>query len=158
MRPPKYPLSVLAQVRGRTLEEAVRRLSRAVKARIAAASVLEEAEALRREHQRAAAHADEGERAALARGELTAADLARAGAWARRVEAERANLDAGVTRAASAEAEAAGAESEAQALLTLRRADANAVDRDRARWEAHEKYAAEAKAEEAAAESWRRKR
>jgi colicin import membrane protein len=158
MRPPKYPLELLAEVRKRAVDAAVRRLASAVKARDAAARARQAAEDARREHERAAARVREGERDALERGELRAADLARGETWASRIAAERARLSAGVDRAKSAEAEASDGQLKAQAGVASRRSEADVVEKDRSRWDDARRKAAEAREEDVASEAWRPKR
>jgi hypothetical protein len=158
MRPPKYPLESLARVRQRAVDAAMGLLSSAVKARDAATRARQTAEQTHRDHERAAACVQEGERHALERGDLRAADLAREATWALRMASERARLSTGVERTKAAEAEATGAQLEAQAGVASRRADADVVAKDRARWDDARKKSAEARDEEAASEGWRPKR
>ncbi|MGO9834583.1 MAG: hypothetical protein ACLP1X_10230 [Polyangiaceae bacterium] len=158
MRPPKYPLAPLAEVRKRAVDSAVRRLSSAVKTREAAERARQAAEDARHEHERAAARVRGGERDALERGDLCAADLARGETWGLRVASERARLSAGVERATSAEAVASDGQLEAQAGVASRRSEADVVAKDRERWDDARRKAAEAREEEAASEAWRPKR
>ncbi len=158
MRRPRYPLEPLADLRARKVEGAVQGLAKAVTQREQA-----EHERVRREQDRAAQEAKaarvvQEEREALARGELQAADLARAHAWQLRSESEHAALTNAVEQARAAEAGALKAEGEARDQVAARRADADVVDRDRARWTDAERKRADAKEEEAMAEAFRPRR
>jgi len=158
MRPPRYPLEPLVEVRKRAADVATRRLSGAVKTREAATRARHAAEEARGEHERASSRVREAERCALERGELRAADLARAETWGLRVAADHARLSEGVERARATEARASDAHLEAQAGASSRRAEADVVAKDRARWEDQRRKSAEARDEEAASEGWRPKR
>jgi hypothetical protein len=158
MRPPKYALEPLAQLRDRKVEEAARALAQAVGEREAAEAERARADQARAGHERAVRGARVAERQVLERGELTAADLARADAWEIRVAAERAAHDASLARARDAEARAQAKEQGARELVASRRADAKVVANDRARWQDAQRKRAEARDEEAAAEGRRPKR
>ncbi len=158
MRPRRYPLESLAEVRQRAVDVATGRLSSAVKARDAATKARQAAEQMRLDHERAAAHVKEAERDALGRGDLRAADLAREATWELRIATERARLSTGVDRTKAAEAEASDGQRTAQIGVASRRADADVVAKDRARWDDARKKSAEARDEEAATEGWRPKR
>jgi hypothetical protein len=153
----KYPLEPLARVRAHAVDAQAIDLARAVRAR-------EQAEAERRTADDARGRAEAGarevrlaEEAALARGALTVADLARADAWEVRVRAEGAALYEAVARAAESEAVAIGTEAAAQKALAQRRADADVVDKDRARFDGEQRRREDDRAEEDAAEAWRPK-
>jgi hypothetical protein len=158
MRPPRYPLESLAEVRRRALDVATTRLSGAVKKHDAATRARLAAEEVRRDHERAEARAREAERAALEGGELRAADLARAETWGLRVASERVKLSAGVDRAKAAEAEACDGQLQAQAGAALRRSEADVIKKDRARWDDARKKSAEKREEDAVSEGWRPRR
>lgn len=158
MRRLQYPLEPLADVRERQVDDAVRGLAAAVTQREAAAR---RARAVEQAAASQAASADavkRVEREALGRGELTAADLARAHAWELRAEAERAALAAEHERARAAERAASDAEDRSREELARRRADADVVAKDRARWETAQRKRADAREEEAMAEAFRPKR
>jgi hypothetical protein len=158
MRPPRYPLEPLAQLRQDQVEAAVRGLAAAVAGRDAAERVRSGAEQRRQAHQAAAAHVRDAEGEALARGELRAADLARAGAWEVRVASERDALASDLERAAGAEARARAVEEKARGEVAERKAGAEVVAADQTRWREALRKKGEAKEEEAAEEAFRRKR
>jgi len=158
MRPPRYPLEPLSEVRKRALDAATSRLRGAVKKRDAAARARQAAEQVRQEHERATDRVRDAEREALGRGDLRAADLATAETWGLRVELERAKLGAAVERAKAAEAEASDVQLQAQAGAALRRSEAEVIKKDRARWDDARKKSAEAREEDAMSEGWRPRR
>lgn len=158
MRRPRYPLEPLAEVRARKVEGAVQGLAKAVAQRERAAEQRQQSEQRRDAHDTHAARVSEAERGSLERGELRAADLARAHAWQLRAAAERAALAAEVERAHGVEADAVKGEGTARLQVAERRADADVVEKDRARWTAEGRKRAEAKEEEAMAEAFRPKR
>jgi hypothetical protein len=158
MRRPTYPLESLAALRERKVEGAVQGLAQAVARREQAEGERRELEQKRAAQEAKAASVVDGERGSLERGELCAADLARAHAWQLRSEAERAALMAEVDRARAAEGDAVKGEGAARAQVAERRADADVVEKDRARWTAGERKAADAKEEEAMAEAFRPRR
>jgi len=158
MRPPRYPLEPLAEVRKRALHVATESLSGAAKKRDAAARARQAAEGARHEHERAAAQVRDAERRALERGELRVGDLSLEATWDLRIQSERARLHASVERAKAAETEATHARSQAQARAQICRSEADVVEKDRARWEGARKKSAEAREEEAVSDGWRPKR
>jgi hypothetical protein len=158
MRRPQYPLQPLANVRERQVDDAVRGLATAVAQREGAARRVRAAQRAAESHAAAVDGVKRAERAALGRGELTAADLAHAHAWELRTDAERAALAADQERARAAESAASEAESRSREELARRRADADVVAKDRARWETVQRKRADAKEEEAMAEAFRPKR
>jgi ATPase subunit of ABC transporter with duplicated ATPase domains len=158
MFPPKYPFSQLAAVRNKRVDDARHDLANKTTAHAAAERDRRAAEDNRDAHDAAAAFVRDVEANALARGELRAADLARADAWEVRIGAENAALALQVDRARVSEAGALEGEQRTRALLASRRADADAVAKDRARWSDGLRKRAEAKEEEAASEAWRPKR
>jgi hypothetical protein len=157
MRPPRYPLETLAAQRARKVEVAVKGLAQAVASRERAEELRSEREQERGAHEAKAARVITAERQSLARGELCAADLARAHAWQLRDEAERAALQSEALRAATLEVQARESESLARDEVSAKRADADVVEKDRARWTAQAQKRADAKEEEAAAEAFRRR-
>ncbi len=158
MRPRKYPLEALADLRHRRVEEATGVLGSAIRARDAAERLLRAAE-LRREGQaQAVAGVRKAELEMLDRGDLCALDLARADAWGIRTAAERKILTAGVDQAQAAEAQAREGQAKAQASVASRRADAQVLAGHRSRWDEEHRRALEASEEEAAFEAWRPKR
>lgn len=158
MRRLQYPLEPLANVRERQVDDAVRGLATAVSQREAAARRAQAAEQAAESHAAAVERVKREEREALGRGELTAADLARAHAWELRVEAERTALAGQQERARAAESAASDAEGRSREELARRRTDADVVAKDRARWETAQRKRADAKEEEAMAEAFRPKR
>jgi len=157
VRPKKYPLDPLAQLRAKQVDDATRELAATVKAREEA----ERAEALARsERQRLAEESKavrDAERAALERGELRASDLMNADAWALRAREEEAMAARREIEATKRTGAAKVGEEHARDRTAQRRADADVVERDRAKWEDRERRVTEAKAEEAAEEAWRRR-
>lgn len=158
MRKRQYPLESLADQRVRQVNEAVKGLATAVSARDAAEKRRIQIEERKAEHAARADGVRASERALLERGELTAADLARAHAWQLRVEGEAAALSADQERARATEVAATDAQRQAQTQVAARRADADVLDKHRARWTEGERKRAEAAEEEAAAEAFRPRR
>jgi hypothetical protein len=158
MRPRKYPLDSLAAQRARKVEGAAVGLAKAVAERERAEVERVAAEQKRAAQEARAASVLAVEQDALDRGELRAADLARAHAWQLRSEAEHAALTARVDEARTAETDAAKGEGSARGEVAQRRADADVVEKDRARWTAEERKRADAKEEEAMAEAFRPRR
>ncbi|HEY8042420.1 MAG TPA: hypothetical protein VIF15_21610 [Polyangiaceae bacterium] len=158
MRPPKYALEPLARLRQHGVDEAVRGLATAVARRDEAERRRRGAEQRRELHESATALVREDEREALARGELRAADLARADAWERRASAEGTAMAAECDRARTSEATALEQEQRARTQVATREADAQVVARDRARWDEGLRKRTEAREEEAMAEAYRPKR
>ena len=158
MRPRKYPLDPLARLRAKQVDDAGRLLAKAVSVRQEAERAEQAAVAERDGAAEVARVVNEGERAALERGELCAADLVRAAAWSVRVEAERAALDLGVKRAADQARAAEGGVGTARDGVARARADAEVVERDRAKWEGAARKKEEAAEEETAAEAFRGRR
>jgi hypothetical protein len=154
----KYPLEPLASLREKKADEAGRALATAVAERERAGRALRAAEQRREAHARAVERVRTEESKALGRGELRAADLARADAWRLRTNAEAATLAGAVERALAAETKATQEVRAAQGGLALRRAEVNVVASGRARWEAERARHAEAREEEASFEAWRPKR
>jgi hypothetical protein len=157
MRRPKYPLEPLAKLREQKVDEATRALAGAVANREKAERARAGAELRRASHEADARGLRQAERGALERGELKAADLARAGAWEMRVAEDREKLEAVVKSTREEEKKARQGEAEARADATARRADAEVVEKDRTRWREGERKHAEAKEEEAATEAFRRR-
>jgi hypothetical protein len=155
VRPPRYPLEPLARLREKKVDEATQALAGAVATRAKAEEARARAEQRRAAQESKVAAVRDEERAALAHGELRAADLARAGAWEIAVAAEREQLDATVKSAQGKERAARDAEAGAKQSVASRQADADAVEKDRARWHEHARKRDEAKEEEAASEAWR---
>ena len=155
MRPPKYPLEPLAELRDRRVDEAVGELAKALRDR-------EEAERARQAQERdGRAHAAAADRIRRAEGEvmghggLRAADLAQAAAWEARIAAEKEALASGIARARADEAAATGQERRALDEVAARKAQAQVVAKDRARWDAARRKRVDAREEEASAEAWR---
>ena len=158
MRPSKYPLETLAAQRQRQVDDAVKGLASAVSAREAAERRRIVVGEQRVAHEAQAAGVRDAERGALERGDLSAADLARAHAWQLRAEAEAAAIAAEEQRARAAEATSADGQTRAQDQVAARRADADVVAKDRARWSDRERKRADVVEEDAAAEAFRPRR
>ena len=157
MRPPRYPLEPLAKLREDQADAAVRGLAVAVAGRNAAERDRRTVEQQRDDLEAAATRVRDAEQEALARGELRAADLARAGAWETRVASEGEAMASAVERARGAESHAREVEQSAQGDVAARKAGAEVVGADRARWQDALRKKAEAREEEAAEEAFRRK-
>lgn len=154
---PKYPLDPLLRLRENQVDQAQKELAGAVKERESAAARRERAErelAAERERQKSVRDA---ERAALEQGALTAADLARAGAWELAARAEEDALAKDAVKKAGEEGDAIVREAEERANVARREADARVIDEDKTRFEERLRKQREAKEQEAAEEAWRRK-
>lgn len=158
MRPGKYPLEPLSDLRERRVEEATGVLASVIRAKDAAAARLRTALLWRDGHAKTVAEVRQAELEALGRGDLRARDLARVDAWGVRARAELDALTAAVTVAQDAEAKERVRQVEAQAAVASRTADAQVVAGHRLRWDDARRKAVEASAEEAAFEAWRPKR
>jgi hypothetical protein len=158
MRPRKYPLDLLARLRAKEVDDATQLLADAIRARQEAQRREGLAVAQRDGAEAAARLVGAGERGALERGELRAADLARAATWEAGVAAERAELGDRLAKALSRTHMAQGREGQAQDGVARARADAELVARDRARWDDEVRRKDEAGEEEAADEAFRGKR
>ncbi len=156
MRRPEYPLEPLAQLRQRRVDEAAKGLAAAVAERERAEQARARAEQQRAMHEAAAHELRQDEADALGRGELRAADLARAGAWELGIAAQRQRHDEAVERAKGEEGRAHEGEREARERVAATRTDADLVDKDRAKWLGAERLREEAREEEAASEAWRK--
>jgi hypothetical protein len=97
----------------------------------------------------------EREREALERGELSAADLMRGGAWEVRAKAEAERQALHVARAKQADAAAAADLGRAQTDVIGRKAELDVIEKDRQKWSVAEKRCKENAEEEAAEEAWR---
>ncbi len=153
----KYPLEPLAKVRAHATDAQATELGKAVREHEKAEAARLQAEAARARAEAAAHEARVREGEALARGELTVADLARADAWESRVRTEGTALFEAVARAAVGQAAASDREIAARSELAQRRADADVVEKDRARFDAGQRRRDEAREEEGAEEAWRPK-
>jgi hypothetical protein len=158
MRRRTYPLEPLAELRDRRVDQAAVTLAGAIGQRDQAEHGRRAAEATRDAHQAQADGIRAAEADALARGALCAADLANAGTWEVRVEAERAAMVSDVERAKATEHRTREGERLARGEVAARQADADVVAKDRARWVEAQRRQSEAKEEEAASEVWRPKR
>jgi hypothetical protein len=155
---PKYPLEALARLREQKAEDEARKLAEATRDAQAAERAREVAERRRRENEETLAQVRAAEREALARGELSAADLARAAAWASRAEGEGRFLASSLQGALAREQEARRGERAAKEQTELARANARVLAEDRARFGEGQQKQAEARDEEASFEAWRPKR
>ena len=148
----KYPRKIVLEHRERLAEDAKADLARAVREREARERAKAQAteEAARANAARAKVREDEDAR--LARGELSAWDLAQRGAWELRAEAEAEALRKKVADLGGLYD--VGREQERAALLSLatRKADVDVLEKDRERHQASERKKAEAREEGAAAE------
>ena len=155
MRPRKYPLLPLSELRDRKIGEASGVLAAMVRAKDAAAARLRGALLRREGHAQVVAGMGKAELEALGRGELRARDLALADAWGVRTTAEQGALSSAVREAQAADAKALANRREAQSTVASRCADAQVVARHRARWDETRRRALEASEEEATFEAWR---
>jgi hypothetical protein len=155
MPSPKYPLKPLLEHRERKVDDATAELGNAVRVREAADAARARAEISRREAEERAARvrAEEAER--LARGELTAADLARGQAWELGARAEIGQLTRVVEAAEQKVEEARGEEAGARVDLAQTMADRDVVAKDEARFEDRLRKRVLAAEEEAAEEAFR---
>ena len=158
MRPKKYPLDPLVQVRAKQVDDAARALGEAARAHEEAARLRAGADQRRDQAEADAQALRDRERGALERGELTVADLMRGDAWGVRVKAEQDELARRALESAKKEGIARDGEGAARTHVAARKADAEIVDRDRTRWTDEERKRADAKEEEAAADGWRPRR
>jgi colicin import membrane protein len=151
-RNPKYPLAPLREHRDRTVDAATAELGEAVRAREAADLAKRVAE---REREEAAARAEavrreEADR--LGRGELRAADLARAQAWEHGARVESSELTQAVERAAEHVEARRDAEGSAREALGQKKAELDVVVKDQARFDDQARRARDVAEEEAAEE------
>jgi hypothetical protein len=155
MPSPKYPLKPLLEHRERKVDAATAELADAVRSREVADAARARAELERREAEERAAQlrAEEAER--LARGELRAADLARAQAWEVSARSQIGQLTRAVELAEQKVEEARGEEAEARVDLARKMADRDVVAKDDARFEDRVKKRALSAEEEAAEEAFR---
>jgi hypothetical protein len=151
-RNPKYPLAPVREHRDRKVDAATAELGDAVRARELADDAKRAAERHREEAEAraAAVRSDEAER--LARGELRAADLARAQAWEYGARAEITDLAQAVDRAGASLDATREAEGAARAVLAEKKADLDVVVKDQARFDDEARRARDAAEEEAAEE------
>jgi hypothetical protein len=154
MRPPKYALEALATLRDSKADQALGRLASAIGARASAERALQECERRRAAHDAAVALLTADEERALARGDLAAADLARADAWKIRVLAEREALDAQYDRTLARHQAALGDEAAAREAAIACQNDARLVHEHRQRWIERVRALAEAAEDEARLETW----
>jgi hypothetical protein len=155
MRPPKYPLEPLVELRDKRVDEAASDLAVAARDRDAAERKRLASEQRRTAHAAAAERVRGAEAEALARGDLNVAHLAHADAWEARIALEREALTSDVERARAETASACVAEARALEDVVSRKTEAQVVAKDRARWGEVERRRAEARDEEASSEAWR---
>jgi hypothetical protein len=158
MRPKRYPLDPLVRVRRDRVDTQVKALSMAVHTREEAERARLAAEADRARRTVEAEQVRAGEQSALARGELSAVDLQRQGAWEARTQWDDEERGRRVATARESEAAARGSEGDARAHLATAEANAKVVTEHRAKWVQEGEKAAEVAAEEGAAEAWRPRR
>jgi hypothetical protein len=155
MRPKRYPLDALVRVRREHVDASARELSAAIRAREEAERVRLAAEAERARQAHDADRVRAAEASALDRGQLSAADLQRQGAWEARTQWEDGQRARQVDAARERESSARGGEGRAMAEVAKAEAGAKVVTEHRARWAAQGERAAEAAAEEEATDAWR---
>jgi hypothetical protein len=158
MRGRKYPLESLENLRQEKVDGATRALASAVRGKAQAQARRAQVEEERRRTEHEAQATRERERNALERGELSAADLMRAGAWEVRAKAEAEEQARRVVRAEEADAAAEVALEGARSNLAQRKSDADVIAKDRAKWRDRVKKGEEKAEEEVAEEAWRPKR
>jgi hypothetical protein len=158
MGPKKYSLDPLVRVRRERAVASVRELATSIQAREAAERTRCEAEAerARRAEEARRSHADEV--TALEKGELTAADLQRQGAWQAREAWDDQARGEQVAAAVGQEKLARDLEARARSNLATAEGEAKVVTEHRGRWVAEGERALEAAAEEQASEAWRPRR
>ena len=155
MRPPKYPLEPLAALREKKVEGAIGKLAAARRAHDSAERERLASEEKGRAHAAAVERVRLAELEALSRGDLRAADLARADAWEARIASERRALEVELEGSRASEARARAEEDDAGRQVASRRAEAQVVDNDRARWHEALRRRGEAREEQAASEASR---
>ena len=158
MRPKRYPLDPLVRVRRDRVEASARSLASAIREREEAERVRLAAEAERARRAEEAKRVREVEASALDRGELSAADLQRQGAWEARTQWEDEQRARQVDAARERESSTRRGEGKAMAEVAKAEAGAKVVTEHRARWVKEGERKAEAAAEEGAAEAWRPRR
>jgi hypothetical protein len=158
MRSKKYPLDPLVRVRRERVDASVRDLATSIQAREAAERIRLEAEAERARRAEEAERSRASEAVALERGELTAADLQRLGAWEARTHWDDQARGEQVTAALGQEKLARDGEGRARSHVATAEGEAKVVTEHRGRWVADGERAAEAAAEEQASEVWRPRR
>jgi len=153
-RPSKYPLLPLREHRDRSVDAATAELGDAIRTREAADTARDAAERERAAAEARVAAIRSEEAARLAGGELRAADLAQAEAWATAARAELDTLSRNVTRAEEHATAAREAETAARAALAQKKADRDVVAKDEGRFAAGVRKARDAAEEEAADEAF----
>lgn len=148
----KYPLTALREHRDRKVETATAELGDAVRAREAAEDAKRAAERERLEAEERAERVRHAEADKLARGELRAADLARASAWEVSAKQEMNQLTRAVDAAETRAGDMRTAEGAARTNLAAKKADVDVVAKDQSRFDAGVKKAQNAAEEEAAEE------
>ena len=155
MPKPVYPRKSVLEHRERIADGAVEALARGVRERESVEREKAQAEADRIRTLTAAEELRENERAALARGELKASDLAQKGAWEMRAEAEARAMDLRVAETEKKLHDAVRAEAVALTVVANKKADADVLVKDRERFHAEAQKRADASEEEAAVEAYR---
>jgi hypothetical protein len=153
----KYPLGRLLGVRKDKALARVKDLSRAIQERETLERARLAAEAEQARAREAATSERERVAASLAKGSLSAADLARQAAWEARVEWDDAERQRRITTTKESEARARDGEEVARSLVRAAEAESKVVVRDKERWTAEVDRKAAITAEEEAAEAWRRR-
>jgi len=151
----KYPLRPLLEYRDRQVHDATTSLGTAIREREAAERAREQAERAKQSAEEHAERVRADERERLARGELTAADLARGGAWEIAARAEVAQLTDAANAAEQKTEARVSEEAGARTTLAQTMADREVIEKDRARFDARVKARAIAAEEEAAEEAWK---
>ena len=158
MRPKKYPLDPLVQLRLDKVEAKARDLAVSIEAREQAERTRIAAEAERERLAEEARETRTAEQRALGRGELSVADLQRQGAWETRMQWDDQTRAAEIAAAVEHEAAARDGEGRARGRVSAAEAEAKVVTEHRGRWVADGERRADAAAEEEAAEAWRPRR
>ncbi len=155
MGPREVRTRALVALRDSQVDRALERLAAAIEARVSAERALALCEERCAEHDASVAGVTAAEAEALARGELGAADLARADAWKIRATAERDALCARRDRALETCRTAIESEAAAREAAIVCRGDARLVHDDRRRWNDRVRSAVEVAEDEARSEAWR---
>ena len=154
MRTPKYPLELVRELRKKGADEAGRALAAAAREREAAERRVQDAELKSDAHAARARRVRSAERQALARGELSVADLSRADCWEARIKNEKGVLSGELVEARTDEGSAQAAEQSAREEYAARKAGSDLVAEHRVRWNGELHKRREADEEEACSEAW----
>jgi hypothetical protein len=131
----KYPLDPLRRVREDAVDQKVRVLSETLRHVESAREGADRAERRKRELESALERTAGAERRRLARGELTAGDLARGAAWGVAQEIARAEHARLVEQARGRQAAAESRAAQSQHELASAKASAELVDKHHEKWQ-----------------------